>query len=119
MQRKSFTPKARQEFLCDAETGKAIKCTCCKHRNAVEIHHNIPVCEGGTDDPSNLLMLCKKCHTAHHSTRGDFKEWGAQGGAKTAASMKSFRNLTQFRGEEGAKRFEVFCSKKFDTVLGL
>lgn len=119
MQRKSFTPKQRQNFLKDAVTGKSIKCSCCKHRNAVHIHHNVPVCEGGTDDPCNLIMLCEKCHVAHHSAAGDFKSWGKQGGQKTAASMKSFRNLPQFRGEEGAKRFEIFISKRFDAALGV
>lgn len=27
-----------------------------------EIHHIIPVCENGTDEPENLILLCPNCH---------------------------------------------------------
>ena len=118
-QRKSFTPKQRKQYLTDADTGAIIKCS---HAGcgcpAVHIHHLQMVCEGGTDAPKNLLMLCEACHVKLHSERGDFAQWGKSGGQKTARSMKSFKNLPQFRGEAGAKRFEVFCSKKFGSEVG-
>jgi len=117
--RKSFTPKTRDQFLKDAQTGATIKCSHCHRRNAIHIHHIKPVCEGGTDDPSNLMMLCQKCHVAHHSQNGDFKIWGQLGGVKTAQSMKSFRNLPQFRGEEGMIRFQKFIEKKINAEMGV
>lgn len=43
-----------------------------------EIHHKIPLREGGTHDRSNLIALCKSCHSHIHAERGDF--WGSRGG---------------------------------------
>lgn len=36
-----------------------------------EIHHKIPLAEGGTNDESNLISLCKACHAKIHGERGD------------------------------------------------
>ena len=36
-----------------------------------EIHHKIPLAEGGTHDRSNLIALCKSCHSQIHAKRGD------------------------------------------------
>lgn len=32
----------------------------------LEVHHIIPVSEGGGDEPSNLVTLCKSCHKKRH-----------------------------------------------------
>ena len=39
-----------------------------------EVHHIIPLAEGGTHDPDNLISLCKSCHSRIHAKRGD--RWG-------------------------------------------
>lgn len=45
------------------ERGKA--CERCPKRNiALEMHHVIPVTDGGTSDDGNLLLLCAACHLA-------------------------------------------------------
>ena len=36
-----------------------------------EIHHKLPLSEGGTHDRSNLIALCKPCHARIHAERGD------------------------------------------------
>ena len=36
-----------------------------------EIHHKLPLSEGGTHDRSNLIALCKPCHSREHAERGD------------------------------------------------
>ena len=36
-----------------------------------EVHHKIPLAEGGTHDRSNLISLCKSCHAKIHAERGD------------------------------------------------
>lgn len=36
-----------------------------------EIHHKLPLSEGGTHDRSNLIALCKSCHSQIHAKRGD------------------------------------------------
>ena len=36
-----------------------------------EVHHIKPLSEGGTHDTSNLISLCKHCHSKLHAQRGD------------------------------------------------
>ena len=38
-----------------------MRCPICSNK-AVSQHHIKPRAEGGTDDPRNLVWLCKKCH---------------------------------------------------------
>lgn len=94
--RKTFSVRKRNQLLKDADTGTPIQCAC--GQSARHIHHIVPVSEGGTDESSNLKMLCQKCHVKLHSSAGDFAKWGQQGGLVTAAKQTSFRNLRQFRG---------------------
>lgn len=47
-----------------------------------EVHHKIPLSEGGTHDRDNLIALCKSCHSKIHAEHGD--RWHKrQGGAKS------------------------------------
>lgn len=45
-----------------------------------EVHHIVPLSEGGTNEYSNLISLCKSCHSRIHAKRGDrwhgTKEYG-------------------------------------------
>lgn len=36
-----------------------------------EVHHKVPLAEGGTHDRSNLISLCKSCHSRIHAESGD------------------------------------------------
>ena len=36
-----------------------------------EVHHIVPLSEGGTHARSNLISLCKSCHSRIHAERGD------------------------------------------------
>lgn len=36
----------------------------------LDLHHKIPVSRGGTDEPSNLVTLCRKCHKQWHKENG-------------------------------------------------
>ena len=45
-----------------------LKCEKCGVIKPLEIHHIIPISEGGTDDKINLQILCKNCHwLIHHN----------------------------------------------------
>lgn len=35
----------------------------------LEVHHILPVSEGGGDEPSNLVTLCKACHRKRHAAQ--------------------------------------------------
>lgn len=47
------------------------KCARCGSTEDLELHHRRPVIHGGTNDPANLVPLCKGCHTRHC---GEFTE---------------------------------------------
>ena len=36
-----------------------------------EVHHIIPLADGGTNEESNLMSLCRSCHEKIHRERGD------------------------------------------------
>lgn len=101
------------------ENGNSIKCQCGCRRVARHIHHIQPRCQGGSDDPNNLLFLCQKCHVAHHSKHGHFAQWGKMGGLKAAEQIVSQRNLKQFQGAEGLVRFEAYLNRKADQMMGV
>jgi len=41
---------------------------------AEEVHHILPLSHGGTNDVSNLMSLCKSCHSRITADSGD--RWG-------------------------------------------
>ena len=49
----------RDRFRC-VECGKPCD------PDEVDIHHLLPRSAGGSDEPSNLIVLCDGCHAAHH-----------------------------------------------------
>ena len=36
-----------------------------------EVHHKVPISQGGTHDRNNLMSLCKSCHNKIHHEIGD------------------------------------------------
>lgn len=36
----------------------------------LDLHHKIPVSQGGTDAPDNLVTWCRKCHKEWHKEHG-------------------------------------------------
>jgi len=50
-------------------------CEMCMKENryvtATLVHHILPLSEGGTNAPDNLMSLCDSCHGKIHSSRGD------------------------------------------------
>lgn len=36
-----------------------------------EVHHIVPISQGGTHDADNLMSLCQSCHTKMHHEIGD------------------------------------------------
>ena len=47
---------------------------CLKHgiyKPAEEVHHKLPLSQGGTHEQRNLIALCQPCHSKIHAERGD------------------------------------------------
>lgn len=54
----------KQELLASAEA----RCFVCEFnfRPLLELHHVVPVSQGGADDMANVVLLCPTCHTLAH-----------------------------------------------------
>jgi len=39
---------------------------CGRHDLPLEVHHILPLSKGGEDKPTNLAVLCKRCHAISH-----------------------------------------------------
>ena len=50
-------------------------CELCYEKGVIkpveEVHHKILLAESGTHERSNLISLCKSCHSKIHAERGD------------------------------------------------
>jgi hypothetical protein len=57
-----FNQKEADKLLAD--TGR--RCCICGSLHNVQLHHIIPVEEGGTDDIDNAIPLCPNCHDEVH-----------------------------------------------------
>jgi 5-methylcytosine-specific restriction endonuclease McrA len=51
--------KLRDDFTCRL-------CVTKMETNVLQVHHIIPVSNGGDDELSNLVLLCHNCHTSLH-----------------------------------------------------
>lgn len=64
-------------------------CELCYERGIIvpteEIHHRKPLSEDGTHDRSNMIALCKSCHSQIHAKRGDY--WGNHCGEGRCKSL--------------------------------
>jgi hypothetical protein len=58
----SFNQKEAEKLLAD--TGR--RCCICGSLHNVQLHHIIPVEEGGTDEIDNAVPLCPNCHDEVH-----------------------------------------------------
>lgn len=62
-------PSVRAEFLAS--------CGFESLPEGYEVHHIIPLSEGGTDDPSNMVLLTKEEHDAITAAHRNFYDWNS------------------------------------------
>ena len=69
----------------------------CKHCNGknkdrrLEVHHIIYRCDNGSDEPENLITLCKTCHDNQHANSIKLSGGKKKGQLKHATQMNSIR----------------------------
>ena len=67
-------------------------CKCKSKDSKLEVHHIIFRCYGGSDEPENLITLCKTCHDKLHAGKINLKRNGkVKGQLKHATQMNSIR----------------------------
>ena len=62
--------KLRQRTF--AEQGR--RCQECGKAGMLEVHHKVELQHGGTNDASNLLVLCRGCHIEAHRPKAGEQE---------------------------------------------
>jgi ATP-dependent DNA helicase RecQ len=45
-------------------------CVRCGSTVRLEVHHVLPLVEGGSNEPGNLITLCRRCHGRSHRADG-------------------------------------------------
>jgi hypothetical protein len=75
---------ARDSLICQA-------CGQKKQRKNLEVHHITPRASGGSDDPTNLVTLCRQCH--------DREDWYDH----VRAYPTTFKNTKRWRRKRGSK----------------
>ena len=77
--RKEFDSKIRKAYLNENNICECEKCGKRKSKSSLDVHHIIPLGDGGINEFDNLIALCKRCHDEWHSVEGikclSFKEW--------------------------------------------
>ena len=62
--RQTIPPKIREAALARAR--HRCESPGCGHTRFLEVHHVVPRARGGTNELSNLRVLCSACHRFHH-----------------------------------------------------
>ena len=78
-----------------------------------EVHHIKPLAEGGTHERSNLISLCKSCHSRIHAERGD--RWHKHGGQGEVKSL----HLAPKGNGAGVRCAKIAISKGYINTLSL
>ncbi len=58
----------RKPYVYNLELTRQLDCVLCYHPPPNDPHHLRSRGAGGTDEIENLVPLCRKCHTAIHTT---------------------------------------------------
>jgi len=61
----AVTPRLRR--IIKQEAGYRCAIPTCNCTSPLEIHHIVPIADGGDDNPQNLICLCRNCHGRCHN----------------------------------------------------
>jgi hypothetical protein len=92
---------ARWQRVRRAQLQRQPRCRC--GARATEVHHRLPLYQGGTHDPANLESLCVDCHA---------EETGRQLADRNAAGVMSYRKPPTGRERHGPPN--VWLGAAFD-----
>ena len=102
---------ARDNYQCQHCGAKSV---------ALEIHHVKFRIQGGSDDPENLLTLCRKCHMDYHKGKIELKKQGKKKniGLVAATQMNVLKNMLQREYVE-AEVIYGYMTKAARQLMGL
>ena len=91
--------RARNNYTCQHCNGK-------KKDSRINVHHIVFRSNGGSDEPENLITLCKTCHDALHAGKIKLKLNGkSRGSLKFATQMSEIRSQLLKKYPEAIETF--------------
>lgn len=66
---KAVKYRATRLRLFEDRGAKCEECPYEEHPEVLQVHHIVERCEGGSDEPENLKILCPTCHAVEHLVR--------------------------------------------------
>jgi len=101
----TIPPRIRREIL--ARDRHRCRRKGCNHTRFLDIHHIVPRAEGGTNDPRNLVTLCRACHRLWHEGKGNLSGLLTQSpGANGAANPSTYPSASrQYPARSPQSRF--------------
>jgi len=67
--RKAIPKDVRNQVLVDAMHRC---CLCPEHHDVTDLHHVVPISEGGPNTEENLMAVCPTCHAKIHRIRNRY-----------------------------------------------
>lgn len=80
-----------RQFVLDRDSYKCQHCKGKSKDSKLEVHHIIFRSDNGSDEPENLITLCKTCHDAVHNGKIKLKGGKIKSQLKHATQMNSIR----------------------------
>ncbi len=65
-------------YMLNAQKHKCINCLCSLKKNKYHVDHIVPIVRGGSNDRSNLQILCQSCNVRKSSK--DYRAWCKENG---------------------------------------
>lgn len=62
-----------REYIKNRDMNRCTICSYSQNMYKLQVHHIIPVKEGGSDDYNNLVLLCYECHKEVH--QNDWRDY--------------------------------------------
>lgn len=113
-----WSNKKDDSFLGVEWEDAAERCWRCAYKARLDRCHIIPKSMGGKDDPSNLVLLCKKCHKEAPNVKDENFMW--QWIERTNSGMYdtywTLRTFTEFEMIFGRKPFSVGEFKEIENI---
>lgn len=92
------------------------KCVSCGSDNDLEVHHIVPVAQGGSNELSNLITLCLTCHNKAHRNNHHARETSETKPLPWIPTVRQVRNLVQVTHHPLRRALIVLFAK---TGIGL
>jgi 5-methylcytosine-specific restriction endonuclease McrA len=100
------------------------KCANCHAETDLHLHHIVPLSNGGTNNPTNLVFLCTDCHSKVHSAkiaRSELIKLGKERAKENDPEWREGRppKFTKKQIEHALQLLETHSYKQVEELTGI